>query len=67
MLNKLKTSLAVGTASAVMISAFIPYEITGSLFFPSFIISACSRQADEAEDDVVYSFAIFDLIRAIFG
>ena len=67
MFSKLKTSLAVGTASAVMISSFVPFKMTGCLFFPSFIISACSSRSEDAEDNVEYSFAIFDLLRSIFG
>lgn len=67
-ITKLKISLAAGTAAAVMIASLIPFESTSCLFFPSFIISACSRQTEEqAEEETTYSFALFDLIRALFG
>ena len=65
--HKLKMSIAAGTAAAVMIAAFFPFESGRCLFFPSFIISACSQQEDDNSDDVTYSFAILDLFRFLFG
>ena len=67
--SKLKVSLVAGTASAVMLSSFLPFGNGKCLFFPSFILSACSRQAEETAEDeeVSYGFALFDLFRALFG
>lgn len=66
--RKLKVSLAAGTAAAVMVSSFLPFGSGRCLFFPTFILSACSREAEESNDeDVSYSFAIFDLFRFLFG
>ncbi|SDB45978.1 hypothetical protein SAMN02910317_02305 [Ruminococcaceae bacterium FB2012] len=66
--RKLKVSLAAGTAAAVMVSSFLPFGSGRCLFFPTFILSACSREAEESSgEDVSYSFAIFDLFRFLFG
>ena len=66
--RKLKVSLAAGTAAAVMVSSFLPFGNGRCLFFPTFILSACSREAEESSnEDVSYSFAIIDLFRFLFG
>lgn len=63
--NKLKLSLIIGTSSAVMISSLPAFKIDSSLFFPSFIVGACSAQTEN--DDLEYGFAIFDFFRYLFG
>ena len=64
-ISKLKMSLVCGTAAAVMLYAAFPYQLSRSIFFPSFILSACSEPCED--EDVEYGFAIFDLIKKIFG
>ena len=65
--KKIRISLAAGTAAAVMISSFLPFGNGRCLFFPTFILSACSREAEEPEEEVSYSFAIFDFFKFLFG
>ncbi|MBR6872147.1 MAG: hypothetical protein IKN17_01430 [Ruminococcus sp.] len=64
--RKLRLSLAAGTACAVMLVPFGRTFFNSSLFFPSFVLGACSQQTED-DDEVEYGFALLDFIFSLFG
>ena len=65
--SKLRCSIAAGTAAAVMLSSLPPVSAGSCLFFPSFIIGACSCQTEEEEAEPEYGFAIIDFFVSLFS
>ena len=63
--NKFRLSVCAGTAAALLLASVPHPAVEGSLFFPSFILSACS-EPQKSDGDTEYHFMIFDLIRKIF-
>lgn len=64
-IEKIRSSIVIGTAAAVMLSGMLFTQLDRSLFFPSFVLSACCEQNDEGE--VEYGFALFDFFRSLFS
>ncbi|MBR4554781.1 MAG: hypothetical protein IKO27_04225 [Ruminococcus sp.] len=64
--KRLKTAAAAGTAAAVMLGTFLPWRSGSSLFFPGFILGACS-ECEEDTEEITCGFALWDLIVSLFG